>query len=109
MSGFVLSHAYFFSSRSWSEFIVGRFARLYPLHFVTLIFAFLAARHWPMENVATVIAQNLLLVQNIGLPPHDPGPNYPSWSISVEVRVAVIYFLGMRVAGNFLPYFFYLS
>lgn len=108
LSGFVLSHAYFFSNRSWSEFIANRFARLYPLHFVTLILACVFARNWTVENGGTVFVQNLFLVQNIGMAPHDPGPNYPSWSISVEVWVAVFYFLGMRVVGKLLPFFFLL-
>ena len=108
MSGFVLSHAYFFSNRSLAEFIVGRFARLYPLHFVTLIFACVVARSWQVENIGTVFVQNLFLAQNIGLAPNDPGPNYPNWSISVELWVAFFYFLGMRVTGKLLPVFFLL-
>ena len=106
MSGFVLSYAYFFSNRSWAEFIVGRFARLYPLHLITLIFACVVARSWQVENIGAVFVQNLFLVQNIGLIPHDPGPNYPNWSISVELWVAIFYFLGMRVARKLIPLFF---
>lgn len=109
LSGFVLSHAYFFSNRSWSDFIASRLARLYPLHFATLIFACVFARNWTLENGGTVFVQNLFLIQNIGLAPHDPGPNYPNWSISVELWVAVIYFLGMRVSGKLIPFIFLLA
>ena len=100
MSGFVLSHAYFFAGRSFSEFLVGRFARLYPLHIATLLLTCVAVQNWPTEKDQAVLFQNLFLLQSVGLPPHNSGPNFPSWSISVEFWVALLYFLLVRKTGK---------
>lgn len=97
MSGFVLSHAYFFSNRSFTQFVVGRIARLYPLHVATLASSYVAAKYWIAGDLVVVL-QNVFLVQNIGLPPNMSGHNFPSWSISVEFWIGIAFFLLMRSA-----------
>lgn len=99
LSGFVLAHRYLYSGAvSFREFVVARLARLYPLHLLAL-FAFagvylLRFRHWPNYadgNVFTFIV-NLLLLQNVGLTPTELTWNVPSWSISVEFWVNLLFF-----------------
>ena len=96
MSGFVLSHAYFFSVRPLSHFVVGRVARLYPLHLATLLVSYAIANAWFTKLDQVVFLQNVFLLQNIGLPPYAAGYNFPSWSISVEFWVGIAYFFAMR-------------
>ncbi len=94
ISGFVLTRAYYFGRRDFRALAVGRVARLYPLHLMTLLWClWLSWRggvEWPL------LVQNLLLVQNIGLPPNRWAFDFPSWSISVEMAVSLTFFLVMR-------------
>ena len=102
LSGFVLSHAYLYSPRptSRADFLVHRIARLYPLHLfalaVYIVVLYVTRRgslpHYPDGNVATLL-QNLLLVHNVGLNPLALYWNFPSWSISVEFWVSVLFCL----------------
>ncbi len=107
LSGFVLSHAYgpgFQERVSWAsykKYLLARFARVYPLHFLTL---------WAAVAVVLVIrsmAQGLdpffqtifnpkaipaclLLIQSLHL--YDTAPlNTPSWSLSTEWWVYVLF------------------
>lgn len=93
ISGFVLSRAYYLGGRGFRDLAVGRIARLYPLHLLTLLWCLWLSRRggveWPL------LAQNLALVQNIGLPPNRWAFNFPSWSISVEMAVSLTFFLVM--------------
>lgn len=92
MSGFIIYHVYQQSfqssllSKRFRLFIVARFARVYPLHFFTLlIFVLLVAitGGWnPVQNPAA-IPTNLLLLHSFGI--HKIFTwNVPSWSISAE-------------------------
>ncbi|MGE5626113.1 MAG: acyltransferase family protein [Bacillota bacterium] len=102
ISGFVISHIYaarLNSPRALAEFAVLRTARLYPLHFFTLLLIagitlsmpWLTA-HWSAlpaddprlrENTLNQFLQNLFLVHAL-VPGHHFSFNRPSWSISVE-------------------------
>jgi peptidoglycan/LPS O-acetylase OafA/YrhL len=103
LSGFILYHVYrdTFSRdiglESWGLFLKFRFARIYPVHVVTMTLmvllclaciAFLG--RWP-EKVAfgpEAIAANLLMVHAwIGV----PAPNYPAWSISAEWMIYLVF------------------
>jgi peptidoglycan/LPS O-acetylase OafA/YrhL len=94
ISGFVLSRAYYLGRRGFRDLAVGRIARLYPLHLLTLLWCLWLSHRggveWPL------LVQNLLLVQNIGLPPNRWAFDFPSWSISVEMAVSLTFFLVMR-------------
>ncbi|MCA9003214.1 MAG: acyltransferase, partial [Planctomycetes bacterium] len=109
LSGFVLAHSYLYRESSigkW-EFAVRRFARLWPMHVVALFVTF-GAISYPMNGVFfteagsnwhnswTTLVQNLTLTHNIGLPPNGPHVeswNFPSWSISVEFWVNILFIL----------------
>lgn len=99
LSGFVLAYRYLYSgSVSYREFVIARLARLYPLHLLTL-FAFAAVYllrfrqmpHYADGDVLTFVA-NLLLLQNVGLITSELTWNAPSWSISVEFWVNLLFF-----------------
>jgi peptidoglycan/LPS O-acetylase OafA/YrhL len=101
LSGFILSHSYLYRNNaiSTTEFISHRMARLYPLHIFTLIiFIFVSIiihKHFPYYSDGTIftLIQNITLTQNIGLNPTEITWNHPSWSISVEFWVNIIFIL----------------
>lgn len=92
LSGFIISYSYHNQAKrrpySTGEFLFNRFARLYPVHFLTLGIALLA--YYGMSNMGSidgkVLAVNASLLQALV-----PDPQYffsfngVSWSISVEV------------------------
>jgi peptidoglycan/LPS O-acetylase OafA/YrhL len=92
MSGFIICHVYqksFLSDikfKNFREFIVARFARVYPLHFFTLLYTilYIAYLHrWSREYDPNAIPTNFLLLQSFGI--HNIYTwNVPSWSISAE-------------------------
>ena len=93
MSGFIICHVYQenfqsgFTGYNFRRFIVARFARVYPLHFVTLLLAiaiFVPMFGWdPLFNNPRAIPTNLLLIHSFGI--HKLfNWNVPSWSISAE-------------------------
>ncbi|MGE3646225.1 MAG: acyltransferase family protein [Beijerinckiaceae bacterium] len=101
LSGFVLMHTYGDSIADWrgyGRFMQKRFARLYPLHFVTTL-AFVAVgvaaitfkidMRDPSSFDPGLAAPTLTLLHAWGFTSH-PGLNFPSWSISSEFFV---YFL----------------
>ncbi|MDF1836982.1 MAG: acyltransferase [Planctomycetota bacterium] len=109
LSGFVLAHSYLYRSVAvgkW-EFAIRRFARLWPMHVVAL-FLMYGAVYYPLygrffsepgsnsHNTWNTLIQNLTLTHNIGLPPNGPyvwSWNTPSWSISVEFWVNILFIL----------------
>ena len=99
LSGFVLSHSYLYSDKPVgpAAFISHRIARLYPLHLFTLA-TFVATYYlvwnrlpWYPDGTLFTFAQHLTLTQNVGLNPSGLTFNYPSWSISVEFWVNVLF------------------
>lgn len=99
LSGFILSHSYLYKPEKTSpaEFIGHRLARLYPLHIYTLVtFACVSLvvagglPDYPDGNLFTLL-QQITLTHNVGLNPGGMTWNYPSWSISVEFWVNVIF------------------
>ena len=102
LSGFVLMHTYGSSVRTWGDF--GRFmqkrlARVYPLHFVTTMIFIVAAAaialtgfqlRDPGATDPALFAPTLLLLQAWGTTSH-PGLNFPSWSISAELFVYLLF------------------
>lgn len=74
------------------QFIVKRFARLYPLHILSLaLMCFLNfSRAHPISTQS--VLENIFLVQNLGLGHSDFSLNYPSWSICVEWWCTLLFF-----------------
>ena len=96
LSGFVLAHMIITQSPGFGRFTLSRFARMWPLHFATLL-PFIAlylnagtdpAGHLGMSFPA-LVGWNLTLLQAMG-----PVPellfNGPSWSISVEFWLNIL-------------------
>ncbi|MEH6590047.1 MAG: acyltransferase [Halioglobus sp.] len=114
LSGFVLSHSYLYSGRQVSayEFINHRIARLYPLHIFGLLF-FIAAYVGTKEafpryedgTLYTFLLQ-LTLTQNVGLHTADQPWNGPSWSISVEFWVSLLFFFYVSTKTRSATLFF---
>ena len=92
LSGFVMMHVYRkkfqsgVSVKNFREFIVARFARVYPLHFFTLMILILlvaSSGGWNIVQDPKAISTNLLLLHSFGI--HKIFTwNVPSWSISAE-------------------------
>ena len=96
LSGFVLARSLMRRERSFLRFARERFARLYPLHLLTLA-VLVAFTAWtrPLDSFdATQAMLHAAFVNGLGFT-HEPSWNWPSWSISVEfaVNIAVVYFL----------------
>jgi len=99
LSGFIMYHVYGgyfvagFSLKKMMRFMRARFARIYPLHLVTLLFMIslgvFAYIDGTLEGLTalffdfTAIPSQLLLTQAMGTH-HEATFNTPSWSISVE-------------------------
>jgi peptidoglycan/LPS O-acetylase OafA/YrhL len=93
------------------KFFILRFSRLYPLHFATLLFVAAGqmvyyAQHgayfvYHYNDIRHFVLQ-LFMASNWGLQVDDSF-NGPIWSISVEVLVYFVFFLGLRyVSGSVL-------
>ena len=99
LSGFILSHGYLYGRRQvgWTEFLVHRLARLYPLHLYALLvyvaLVCLLAGAWPTypDGALFTFMQHLTMFNNVGLNPHGLTYNEPSWSISAEFVVNMLF------------------
>lgn len=104
LSGFVITHNYKGKINNFREgfnFMVLRFFRLYPLHFVTLIFFVFAIGgvhlflNHPIQSFISdywfSFFCNIFLVHSLGLLPDNLFFNTPSWSISVEFYAYLIF------------------
>ncbi|MCJ8347946.1 acyltransferase [Moritella sp.] len=113
LSGFVLTHRYGVNiCNSFGDFFVSRFARVYPLHLFTFflffmmeLFKVIATKYGfsfnnePFSGVNSLdnIIPNLLLLQSwLEVFPHESF-NYPSWSISVEFYLYLIFFFTLQM------------
>lgn len=104
ISGFVLAFVYYGAGASTKSFAVNRLARLYPLHFLTLILVLLlqiASRH---QFGASLIYGNndpyhfalqLVFASDWGFQ-QGFSFNAPIWSVSVEVLVYAAFWLSVR-------------
>jgi len=116
LSGFVITHAYrsklHDAGDGW-RFMIRRFGRLYPLHFVTLMvlvvlelaklaamqFGFSAAEgaFQGTNNISSLIANIFLLHAIIPFP--DLSWNAASWSISTEFYTYLVFLLVYLLSG----------
>lgn len=90
LSGFILAYRYgeacrTLSWRSYGHFVWQRFARIWPLHFVTMGFAmvYLLVKYGRAYLTGGSIVTNLFLVHSWGYY-FAPPLNFPSWSLSCE-------------------------
>ncbi len=114
LSGFILSHRYWYADKPATPlvFINHRIARLYPLHLYTLLVFVLV--HWLMywtmpsypDGALFTFVQHLTMMHNIGLNPHGLTWNYPSWSVSVEFVVNILFIFLMTRADPQRPIVF---
>jgi peptidoglycan/LPS O-acetylase OafA/YrhL len=90
------------------EFFILRLSRLYPLHFVTLLFIAVMQFVYHMRNGAFFVytyndvyhfVLQLLLASN-WVPQAGESFNGPIWSISVEVLVYAVFFVSLRYVSN---------
>ena len=94
LSGFILTYNYDsrFSKKSISKksFYIARFARIYPMHFVTMIIAFILS--FIVGNNDNYLLQNSLLIQSFyNNKDIFFSLNAPSWSISDEMFFYMVF------------------
>lgn len=101
ISGFVFSTAYLSAGNlSVKQFMINRFARLYPVHFVTLVIVAI------LQNISLILTGeyqiytnndlyhfllNLLFISHWGLQ-SGWSFNAPIWSVSVELFIYIVFF-----------------
>ena len=100
LSGFVFAHVYLTNAGDWRDFGVARFARLYPLHLVTLLFCLVTLGHLPGNTLPAFIA-HLAMAQAL-VQPAGHTFNGPSWSLTVEIICYALFLLGLRAGGRWL-------
>ena len=108
LSGFVFFHAYRLRREvSLREYAVNRFARLYPLHLITLLIvamlqivshAYLGKFQIYPENDVYHFVLNLFMASHWGFQ-EGFSFNAPIWSISVEVLVYGLFFVFLKGLG----------
>lgn len=100
LSGFVISHAYLDRLGGWpqvKEFVLRRFGRLWPLHAAMLGLLALLGFYLPAPPTFAaptdlgMLLPNLLLIHGLGFP--RLSWNFPSWSISTEFGVYLLFAL----------------
>lgn len=99
LSGIVFMSVYREQRIRGREFLLRRFARLYPLHFITLIAMLgmeLASRYFlstslQPRNDAFHFMLNIFLIPNWGLK-NASSFNFPIWSVATELVAYVVFF-----------------
>lgn len=111
ISGFVFAHIYLSNNLKITSksFFINRFARLYPLHFVTLILVtFLQFVSFLQFDTFQIIDNNdfyhfflqLFFISSWGFE-NGHSFNAPIWSVSVEVAIYIIFFLTLSMLKKF--------
>ncbi len=111
ISGFIFAFAYGKPGVGLWEYSSRRFARLYPLHFVTLLLvavlqmllvALVGINLFIPHNDLWHFVLNLFFISSLGL---EAGPsfNWPIWSVVVEVPIYILFWFTVRyLPMNFL-------
>ncbi|MGL4635134.1 MAG: acyltransferase family protein [Beijerinckiaceae bacterium] len=115
LSGFVIARTYMqkiHNSADYRQFIWRRFARLYPLHLLTLMVgiiggAMIGTQHLqagtnPDVFSTKAIIANLTLTHSLGVTSYGSF-NIPSWSISAEMFVYLLFPLFALMATRLSP------
>ena len=102
ISGLILAHTYVNQSKTGlAKFGLARFSRLYPLHLLTLLVVAIiqySSKQWfdtfqiYSQNDTSHFLRNLLFIQAWG-PLGSFSFNAPTWSVSVEIVVYLIFFI----------------
>ena len=104
ISGFVFAFVYWSKNISLKKFFVARFARLYPLHLITLgfIVIFQTINYFSFGYYQIVVTNDLyhlmlqfFMASNWGFQ-ETSSFNSPIWSISVEVLVYALFFSTLK-------------
>lgn len=109
ISGFVFSVVYQKSKKSTGDFFINRVARLYPLHFITLMivasFQFIAFEkfgHFLVYTDNSIDQFGLHLIFASNWLPHAPYSfNAPIWSVSVEILIYAIFWFSLPILFRF--------
>ncbi|MDX8354557.1 acyltransferase [Cognatiyoonia sp. IB215182] len=105
ISGFVFVHVYLHRQTGAWPFAVARFARLYPLHFATLVYVALlqfisieAVGHWQVygNNDARHFVLHLFMASNWTSLSRGLSFNGPIWSVSLEIVVYAMFFVALH-------------
>ncbi|MBR1219443.1 acyltransferase [Bradyrhizobium sp. U87765 SZCCT0131] len=114
ISGFVFAHIYAGRDTKLSDFALRRFARLYPLHLITLlVVAALQATSWWMVGGYQIVSRNdlyhfvlqIFMASQWGLQ-DGVSFNFPVWSVSIEEPIYLLFFftaLGIFARGIVRP------
>jgi peptidoglycan/LPS O-acetylase OafA/YrhL len=111
ISGFVFSYVYINAEKlvSGKEFFLNRFARLYPLHFITLIIiALLQYVSFFQYGSFQIVELNdlyhftlqIFFISSWGFE-EGHSFNAPIWSVSVEIAIYIIFFLSLIFLRKF--------
>lgn len=104
ISGFVFMNVYSGKRPDGFSFFIRRFARLYPLHFITLVvvallqFVAVASLGHSIiyhDNDAWNFGLHLFMASEWGLQ-HGQSFNYPIWSVSAEVLIYAVFWAFVR-------------
>ena len=104
ISGFVFAHVYFQRATTLGGFVVARIARLYPLHFATLMIAAALqvislawVGHWQIydNNDLRHFGLHLVMSSNWTIFSRGLTFNGPIWSVSLELVAYAIFFLAL--------------
>jgi peptidoglycan/LPS O-acetylase OafA/YrhL len=109
ISGFVFSHVYSHTHTPGKEFFIRRFARLYPLHFLTLCFIavlqIISLKLFGYYQITAIndlyhFFLNLFFIAFWGFQVGSSF-NTPFWSISIEEGIFFLFFLTHRYIFSF--------
>jgi peptidoglycan/LPS O-acetylase OafA/YrhL len=116
LSGFVMAHCYVLKNMiSLSDYIISRTFRLFPLHLVMLIIFILLEciklyqynhglvfNNIPFSgnNAFSEIIPNLFLIHSWTFFTKSVSFNFPSWSISIEYYVYMIFLLSLLIKNR---------
>ena len=111
ISGFVFSNIYINTKNNVGEFFLKRFARLYPLHFITLIIVALLQSyslkefgHWQMHlfqsNTDLFSNDIYYFIRNLFFINNGHSFNVVLWSVSVEIPVYFMFFYFVTYSKN---------
>lgn len=113
ISGFVFTNIYLNKNTNFKNFFVARFARLYPLHFVTLIivaflqFVSLTLFNHTQENYSNDFYHfflHLFFASDWGFQ-NEWSYNTPVWSVSIEIPIYFLFFFSIIFLKKF-KYFY---
>ena len=114
ISSFIFYYLYLYKIQnnkiSWKDFFIFRFSRLYPLHFITLNFILILYLIFTLNHLIPFqfseinikhYLLNILLISSWGFE-NNASFNTPSWSISIEVLLYILFFLITKIKVKIL-------